>query len=97
MPSKHDRTAQRIAKRLGGTYNRGQGPDIKTREQATEVERAETVSDGLRQLKGFQKPVYIAGADAAATRAALEATEGTTVGVRDPNGRILKRSTRKRH
>ena len=97
MASKHDTTAQRIAKRLGGTYNQGQGPDIITREQATEVETTETVGDGLRQLKGFRKAVYIAGADAAATRKALETTDGTTVGVRDQNGKIVKRSTRRRH
>lgn len=96
MPSKHDRTAQRIASRHGGTYNRGQGPDIVTPRKAIEIETAETVDDGFRQLRGFRRPVYIAGADAEATTAALEATEGTTVGVMDPVGRILRRSTRRR-
>ncbi len=96
MPSKHDKTAARIARKLDGEYNRGQGPDIITPSQATEVETPNTVQDGLRQLKGFRKSVYIAGADAEATRKALEATEGTTIGVRDHNGKILKRSTRKR-
>lgn len=52
--------------------------------------------DGLRQLQGFRKPVYIAGADAEATQAALDATKGTTVGVMNPQGKILKRSTRRR-
>ena len=96
MPSKHDTAAQRIARNLGGDYNRGQGPDVNTPSQATEVETARTVEDGKRQLRGFTKPVYIAGADPEATRKALEATEGTTIGVRDQNGKILKRSTRKR-
>ena len=96
MASKHDKTSERIARKLGGEYNRGQGPDVNTQSQATEVETARTASDGLRQLRGFRKPVYIAGADAEATQKALEATEGTTVGVRDHNGKILRRSTRKK-
>ena len=96
MARKHDKAAKRIAKKLGGEYNRGQGPDVNTSAQATEVETTNTVRDGLRQLRGFEKPVYIAGADADATRKALDATNGTTVGVRDQNGNIVKRSTRKR-
>ncbi len=64
--------------------------------KAIEVETANTAKDGLRQLQGYNKPVYIAGADKAATDAALKATEGTTVGVMNSQGRILKRSTRKR-
>ena len=71
-------------------------PDINTSSQATEVETARTVEDAKRQLRGFKKPVYIAGADAEATKKALESTKGTTIGVRDQSGKILKRSTRKR-
>ena len=84
MAKKHDETAKRIAKKDGADYNPGKGPDIITPQKVTEVESASTVRDGLRQLKGFQKPVYIAGKDPAATKAALKATEGTTVGVRVP-------------
>jgi len=40
--------------------------------------------------------VYIASKDPSATKAVLKAVEGTTVGVMDPNGNVLKRSTRKR-
>ena len=56
----------------------------------------ETVSDGIRQLQGFREPVYIAGVDDAAVQAALERTKETTVGVMDNQGKIVKRSTRKR-
>ncbi|MEE9228241.1 MAG: hypothetical protein V3U47_04660, partial [Acidimicrobiia bacterium] len=72
MASNHDETAKRIAKRKSTTYNRGQGPDIQTSRQIIEVETAATVGDGTRQLQGFRKPVYIAGADAEATQKALE-------------------------
>lgn len=96
MPSKHDQTATRIARSEGVSYNRGQGPDVNTGRRAIEVETAETARDGLRQLQGFRKPVYIAGADADATEAALQATEGTTVGVMNPQGQIVRSSSRGR-
>lgn len=96
MSTPHDRAANRIAKSNSAEYNKGQGPDVNTPQRAIEVETRNTVSDGLRQLRGFTKPVYIAGADQAATAAALTATEGTTVGVMNPQGKVVKRSTRKR-
>ena len=94
--TKHDRTAERIARKERTTYNQGQGPDIQTPRRAIEVEPANTIPDGIRQLQGFKKPVYIAGADPKATDAAVEATEGTTVGVMSHTGRVVKRSTRGR-
>jgi len=94
--TKHDRTAERIARKEKITYNEGQGPDIQTSRRAIEVETANSVHDGMQQLQGFQKAVYIAGTDRKATEAALEATEGTTVGVMSHTGRIVKRSTRSR-
>ena len=96
MASKHDETARRLARVEGVDYNRGQGPDIISSRRVIEVETAATASEGLRQLRGYRKPVYICGADAAATEAALEATEGTTVGVMDSKGKIVKPSTRRR-
>ena len=96
MASKQDRTAMRIAGRKGVLYNRGQGPDVVTSAQAIEVETADSVQDGLRQLRGFRKPVYIAGVDQDAVDAAVQATKGTTVGVMGPDGAIVKRSTRGR-
>jgi hypothetical protein len=94
--TKHDRTANRIASKERAAYNRGQGPDVETSRRAVEVETAATVNDGFRQLQGFRKPVYIAGSDPKATKAALEATKGTTVGVMCHTGRVIKRSTRGR-
>ena len=95
MGTKHDNTANRIARKKGVEYNRRQGPDVATSRQVIEVETADTVRDGFRQLRGFRRPIYIAGADGAATRAALEAARGTTVGVMDQQGNVVKRSTRK--
>jgi hypothetical protein len=96
MATNHDKTAERLAWKDGVEYNRGQGPDVVSSRRAIEVETVHTVRDGLRQLQGFKKPVYIAGADAAATKAALEAAEATTVGVMNSQGKVVKRSTRTR-
>lgn len=90
----HDQTAIRIARLHGVLYNRGKGPDIETARIAIEVETAFTVSDAFRQLHGIRKPVYIAGADQQTTHLAMGKTRGTDVGVMDPHGTILKRSTR---
>ena len=96
MPSRHDQTASRLARKDDVRYNRGQGPDIIGPRRVIEVETADTVRDGLRQLQGFRKPVYIAGADAEATKAALVATKNTTVRVMDPQGNIIRGSSRHR-
>lgn len=95
MGTKHDDTANSIARQKGVPYNQGQGPDVITPRQVIEVETENTVQDALRQLRGFRKPAYIAGADAAATKKALEVAQGTTVGVMNSQGKIVKRSTRK--
>ena len=53
MGTKHDDTANRIARQKGVQYNQGQGPDVITARQAIEVETENTVQDVLRQLRGF--------------------------------------------
>ncbi len=92
----HKTTANRIAQKFNTDYNQGPGADIQARNAAIEVEIPDTVSDGLRQLRGYQKPVYIAGTNHLAVKKAREAPEGTTVGVMDNQGNIIKRSTRLR-
>jgi hypothetical protein len=48
----------------------------------------------MRQLRGYRKPVYVAGTNKGAVAKALEATKGTTVGVMDNQGNIIRKSTR---
>ena len=69
---------------------------MQTAHRAIEVETADSIHDAMLQLQGFKKPVYIAGADPEATEAALEATEGATVGLMSHMGGIVKPSTRSR-
>lgn len=92
----HKTAANRIAKKLGAEYNPGKGVDVKSRRATVEVETPDTVHDGLRQLQGHRGPVYIAGTDKSAVDKALEATKGTTVGVMDNQGNIVKSSSRKK-
>lgn len=95
MGKKHDQIAVQIARKEGTKYNRGKGPDVNSPKRAIEVETENTVKDAFRQLQGFRKPVYIAGADPKTTKAALDATKNTSVGVMNSQGKILKPSSRK--
>ena len=92
----HKTTANRIAKKFKTDYNSGEGVDIKSKRATVEVETLETVSDAPSQLRGHRGPSYIAGTNKAAVEKAIEATKGTTIGVMDNQGKIVKRSTRKR-
>ena len=92
----HKTTSNRIAKKMNTEYNDGKGVDIKSTNATIEVETQETVADALGQLQGHRGPVYIAGTNKEAVNKAMETTKGTTVGVMDNQGNIVKPSTRKR-
>lgn len=92
----HKQTAQRIAKKYKTTYNNGKGADVIADNIIVEVETEGTVHSGNQQLRGYNKPVYIAGTNAKATKKAMEQTSGTTIGVMDNNGNIKKKSSRKK-
>ena len=96
MGRKHDDVAKRLAQREGTEYNKGQGADVKGNRRIVEVETTDTIADASRQLAGYKKPVYVAGADAKATASALKRYKDTTIGVMDDQGKIVKPSTRKR-
>jgi hypothetical protein len=95
--SKHDKIAQRIAKREGTEYNKGPGADVQSRRRAIEIETPQTLGDAARQLQGYQKPVYVVPTDRKAVPAAVEHYKGTTIGVMSPGGAVVKRSTRGRN
>jgi len=92
----HKAAANRIAQKLHAEYNDGKGVDIKATRATVEVETPDTVQDGLGQLRCHRGPVYIAGTNSQAVEKALEATQGTTIGVMNNQGNVVKRSTRKR-
>lgn len=92
----HKITAKRIAKKFKTDYNEGPGADIQTDKIAVEVETEESIGDASRQLRGFQKPVYVAVTTKKAAKKALEKYDGTTIGVMDNQGNIVKKSTRRK-
>ena len=90
--SKHDEIANRLAKKEGTSYNKGQGPDVQNSKRAIEVATHEgDLKDSMRQLQGFQKPRYLATKSDLIPKA-KEITKGTKVGVMGPTGRIAKRA-----
>ena len=56
----HTAAANRIARRYGGEYNPGEGPDIQTDELTVEVETSATLAEGMAKLQGVPGPVYVA-------------------------------------
>ena len=92
----HRDTANRIAKKLNTQYNNGKGVDIVTGGKAIEVETPGTVKGALTQLQGQRKPSYIAGTNKEAVEIALQVTQGTTIGVMDNRGNIVRSSSRKK-
>ncbi len=92
----HKATANRIAGKYGVEYNEGEGVDIKSKRATVEVETPDTVADAPGQLRGHRGPAYIAGTNKEAVEKALEVADGTTIGVMDNQGKIVKRSTRKK-
>ncbi|RKU14483.1 hypothetical protein C6501_08180 [Candidatus Poribacteria bacterium] len=96
MATKHDKTAQHIANQKGTDYNKGPGPDIKTSRQTIEVESTNTIGDAGCQLQGHRGPVYVAVTDDKDIPKAVDRYGGTTIGVMDSSGKVVKPSSRKR-
>ena len=92
----HKTTANRLAALHGAEYNKGKGADIKTQSVAIEVETPETIGDAGRQLQGHRREVYVAGTNQDAVEKALDRYSGTTIGVMDNQGKVIKPSSRKR-
>jgi hypothetical protein len=91
----HKQTGQRIAKKIGAEYNSGKGVDVKKKGIAVEVETEQTVGDAGKQLRGHRGKAYVAPTTQKGVEKAKERYKGTTIGVMDKNGKVVKRSTRK--
>ncbi len=86
----HKATSKRIAEKYNTEYNSDKGVDIVTPNIAIEVETESTISTGIQQLQGHIKKVYIAGTNQETIKKALDITKGTTIGVMDNQGNIVK-------
>ena len=94
--SKHDQIAENLAKKFGTVYKKHKGIDIVTKNRVIEVESTKGgIYQGIKQVEKSSKARYIAINDRN-IKNALNATEGTGIGVMDEKGRIIKRASRVR-
>ena len=94
--SKHDQIAEYLAKKFGTEYKKQKGIDIVTKDRVIEVETTKAgIYQGINQVKRSSKARYIAVNDKN-IQDALNATEGTGIGVMDEKGKIIKRASRSR-
>jgi len=90
--SAHDDIAKKIAQKYKTDYNPGKGVDVQTSDKAIEVERSiDTLSDGVRQLQGFNKSRYIAVPDRFVPDA-IDRLNNTKIGVMNQSGDIKRRA-----
>ena len=93
QPSKaHTATANRVARRYGGVFERGEGPDIETEEMVVYVATTATMRKILREVALNSKPAYLAVTNMEASIEALRAVQGTEWGVLSPKGEILRQA-----
>jgi len=88
----HTATANRIARRYGGTASVDGSPDIQTADLVVEVETSATVRKTVQRLQNSDRPTFVAVTNKEAILEALRYAQGTTVGVMDPHGDIIKQS-----
>lgn len=93
MPKSHDQIADQFEDATKTPYNRGKGADFKGKGFVAEVEPTpETFTDGIVQLKNYGGRRYLV-TDNSYIRGAVERTKDTKIGVRKPNGTIVKPAT----
>ncbi len=86
----HTATVNRIVRRYKGRVGSTLDVDVETDEGIVEVETEATIDRGIKQLKKFRGPVYLAVTNKEALPEALRATDGSRIGVMDPRGNIVK-------
>ena len=91
----HDEIAGKLAKKLGTEYKKHKGIDIVTKDRVVEVETKKNgIYQGIDQVKRSSKARYLA-VNKINEKNALNATEGTGIGVMSKTGRIIKKARRK--
>ena len=91
----HDQIAEKLAKKFGTEYKKYKGIDIVTKNRVIEVETKKAgILQGIKQVRNSRKARYLA-VNKININNALEATEGTGIGVMGPTGKIIKKAGRK--
>ena len=92
--SLHDQIAENLAKKFGTEYKKHKGIDIVTKDKVIEVETTKSgIYQGIKQVKRSSKAKNIAVNDRNIQNA-LDATEGTGIGVMNEMGETIKRGKR---
>ena len=95
MISKHDRTAERLAKKFKTPYSRV-GVDLKPGNRAIEVATTEQdLRQSVGQLKRSRKQVKYMAVPPSLLDLAKKLLKDTGIGIMDSNGKIRKRARRK--
>jgi hypothetical protein len=94
--SKHDKIAEKLARKFGTEYKKHKGIDIVTDDRVIEVETTKGgIYQGIEQVKRSSKARYIAVNDRNIQNA-LDVIHGTGIGIMDEEGKIIKRARRRR-
>lgn len=89
----HTATLRRIAKRYGGETGNDDRADIVAGDMVIEVETAATLSAGVARLSSQSCRRYVAVTNRESLDEALRQTEGTGIGVMDPQGNIVREAS----
>lgn len=90
----HDKISENLAKKHNVSYNKGKGPDVKSRNQTIEVcTHQSDLYSSIKQVIRYRKP-YIATTNTLVNKA-IDITKGTGIDVMDQSGKVIKRSRSK--
>ncbi len=92
----HDTIARRLARKFSAEYKPDKGIDIVTPQKVIEIEtKNSSLSQGIEQVQCSSKSRYLA-VTKRLKNAAIQATEGTGIGIMGPTGAIIKKASRKK-
>lgn len=94
--TKHDEIAEKLAKKFHTEYKPNKGIDLVTVDRVVEIEtKKEGIYQGIKQVEKSSKARYLA-VNKINIDNALEATQGTGIGVMGETGMIIKKAGRKK-
>jgi hypothetical protein len=91
----HSATVNRLAQRFGVQPNRDDGADLRVQDMLIEVETTATLPDAVTRLSQLPGRIFVAVTNRDGVRDALRLTQGTRIGVMDPQGNIIRDSAPK--
>lgn len=94
--SKHDEVANKLAKKFKTEYKSDKGIDLVLPTKVIEVETQKAgILQGIKQVEKSQKARYLA-VNKINVNNAIQATEGTGIGIMSETGKIIKKASRKK-